>query len=105
MPTDRIDHLALERKMKIMFRITDQAAEQLKAAFSKTETPENACLRIGVVENQVQLAVDEQRDGDTTIDYQGDTLVVIDPIASNALADRELDFDANASQLVLKEAG
>ncbi len=88
-----------------MFQITDQAAEQLKTAFSKMDTPENACLRIGVVENQVQLAVDEERSGDTTIDYQGSTLAVLDSVASNALSNRELDFDGQSSQLILKEAG
>jgi Fe-S cluster assembly iron-binding protein IscA len=88
-----------------MFQITDRAAEQLKNALSNAETPESACFRIAVVDNRVQLALDQERPGDTTIEHEGDTLVVLDPTAEHSLGDRELDFDADLWELVLNEAG
>jgi Fe-S cluster assembly iron-binding protein IscA len=88
-----------------MFKVTDRAAQQLKTALSKAEDTENACFRMGIVDNKVQLVVDQQRPGDTAIEHEGETLVVLDPGAGNALYNRELDFDNEASGLVLKEAG
>ena len=52
-----------------------------------------------------QLVVDQERPGDTTIEHEGETLVVLDPTAGNLLYNRELDFDNESSGLVLKEAG
>jgi Fe-S cluster assembly iron-binding protein IscA len=88
-----------------MFQITERAARQLKTALSKAEDPEGACFRVGVTNNQVKLVVDQERPGDTTIEHEGETLIVLDPAAGNVLHNRELDFDDGASGLVLKEAG
>lgn len=88
-----------------MFQVTDRAAQQPKTAFSKAEGTENACFRIGVADNQVKLVVDQERPGDTTIEHEGETLVVLDPKAGNLLYNRELDFDNESSGLALKEAG
>jgi Fe-S cluster assembly iron-binding protein IscA len=88
-----------------MFQVTDRAAQQLKTALTKAEDTESACFRIGVADNEVQLVVDQERPGDTTIEHEGKTLVVLDPTAGNLLSNRELDFDNEASGLVLKEAG
>ena len=88
-----------------MFKVTDRAAQQLKTALSKAEDTESACFRIGVADSKVQLTVDEERPGDTAITHEKETLVVLDPTAGKLLYDRELDFDNEASGLVLKEAG
>jgi len=88
-----------------MFQITDRAAEQLKHALSNSESPEGACFRVGIAENKAQLVLDQERPGDTAIDYEGETLVVLDPAAGNALYDRQMDFDAESSSMVLQEAG
>ena len=87
-----------------MFQVTDQAAKQLKTVLSKSEVSDSACFRIGIADNQVQLAVDEERPGDTTINYEGEALVVLDSKVGDALHNRELDFGAEATGLVLKEA-
>lgn len=87
-----------------MFQITDRAARQLKAALSKAEDAENACFRIGVKDNQVKLVVDQQRPGDTAIEHEGETLLVLDSAAGSLLYNRKLDFEEHVSGLVLKEA-
>ncbi len=88
-----------------MFQITDRAAQHLKAALSRAEETESALFRIRVAGNEVQLVVDCQRPGDTTIEHEGEALVVLDPNAVNLLHNRELDFQEAASGLVLKGTG
>jgi len=87
-----------------MFQVTERAARQLKAALSKAEDVENACYRIGSKGRQVQLVVDQQRSGDTTIEHEGETLLVLDSAAGNRLYNHKLDFEEQSSRLVLLEA-
>ena len=87
-----------------MFQVTERAARQLKAALSKAENTENACFRIGLKDKQVQLVLDEERPGDTTIEHEGETLLVLDSTTGNRLSNRKLDFAEQSSNLVLKEA-
>ena len=86
-----------------MLQITNRAARQLKAALSKASDERSACFRVGIADSKVQVVVDEERPGDTTIDHEGETLVVVDPTARNFLSDYELDFDDSAKQLTLNE--
>ena len=58
-----------------MFQISDRAARILKTALSKAEVSDNACFRIGVVDKKVNLAIDEERPGDTTVEHEGEPLV------------------------------
>jgi Fe-S cluster assembly iron-binding protein IscA len=86
-----------------MFQITERAARRLKAALSKAEDAENACFRVGVKDRAVELVVDQQRPGDTTIEHEGEALLVLDPMAGDRLYNRKLDLEEQTSNLVLRE--
>lgn len=83
-----------------MLEITTAAAEQLQAALEGAGEQENACIRIVVAARGVELTIDEQREGDTTVKHQDKVLVVLDPVAAEALGDRKIDFDQETSRFV-----
>ena len=87
-----------------MFQITERVARRLRAALSKAGAAENACFRVGVKGDQVEIVVDQERPGDATIEHEGETLLVLDSTAGNRLDNRKLDFEGQSSDLVLKEA-
>ena len=83
-----------------MLEITTTAAEQLQAALTEAGEQENACIRIVVAARGVELTIDEQREGDATVKHQDKVLVVLDPVAAEALGDRKIDFDQETSRFV-----
>jgi hypothetical protein len=87
-----------------MFRITDRVARQLKAALSKANDPESDCFRMVVAHKRLHMMVDQERPGDRTIEHEGEALVVLDAAAGNLLCNRKLDFEEEATGLVLKKA-
>jgi len=85
-----------------MFRVSDRAARQLKAALSESNKPPKACYRVTVGEDNAAIVVDERRPGDAVIKHEGKALVVLDPTAVNKLEDCELDFEDQG--LILRDA-
>jgi len=86
-----------------MFQITNSAAEQLKMAIDSSEN-DNTCFRIGVTGDKVQMVVDQERPGDTALEHEGTTVLVMDAVAKERLDDQKLDFESDSSSLVLKKA-
>jgi len=87
-----------------MFQITDRAATQLKTVLSETQITEGACFRVGVVDNEVRFVLDQQRDGDTNIEHEGEIVLVLDHQSGELLRNHKLDIDKESSGLVLREA-
>ena len=87
-----------------MLQITDRAARQLKAVLSEADCADNACFRLGVKDNRLQIVIDQERPGDTPIGFEGETLAVVDPKAASRFFNRKLDFKEQSSSLVLVEA-
>lgn len=83
-----------------MLELTTSAAERLCAALTESSGQDDTCIRIVVAEDDVHLAIDEQREGDTTIKHEDKVLVVLDSVAANVLEDRKIDYDQEASQFV-----
>jgi hypothetical protein len=85
-----------------MFQLKENAARTLKAALDNTEGSQDACFRIGTAEGQLKIGLDEQREGDTTFEHDGQVVLVLDSVTSERLVDRELDVDNATSQLVIR---
>jgi Fe-S cluster assembly iron-binding protein IscA len=85
-----------------MLEITESAAEQLRRQLSNVPEPDMPRVRLGVIKGTVKMAIDRERPGDTTVNHEGDALVVMDPATSHQLHQRKLDVDEATSALVLK---
>jgi Fe-S cluster assembly iron-binding protein IscA len=84
-----------------MFQLTDKAAVHLKSTLVGLDLIEAACFRMGVTEEGVKLVVDQEREGDTTIKYDDEVLVVIDAMAADRLDGHTMDLDEATEQLVV----
>ncbi len=77
-------------------RFTDRAAAVLKESLHNQEREPEQVIRLLIdPEGNIRLALDIPRDGDQRVDYQGDTIVVIEPAICIVLA--EVTVDAHAS--------
>ena len=85
-----------------MLQITDSAARTLKDALANVTEVEDPRFRMGIVEGSVKMAIDQQRAGDTTVEHEGEAIIVMDTATSDRLDGRKLDFDRDTSSLVLK---
>ena len=83
-----------------MFQLTDKAAVHLKSALSELDLDEDACFRLGVIEEGVRLAVDQERPGDTAVKYGDDVLLAVDATSAGHLDGHTMDFNEAAKQLV-----
>jgi hypothetical protein len=63
---------------------------------------EEARVRLKVSEDQLSMAIDQERSGDTVVSYEQDALVVMDAATSDRLAGRTLDIDETRRRFVLK---
>lgn len=87
-----------------MFQLTDRAAQRMKAALSEVENSEGVCFRLGVTEDKLRMVVDQERPGDTTVEHEGEVVLVMDSVAAGRLDNHKLDFEEDTSSLVLREA-
>ncbi len=85
-----------------MFQITDAAAQTLKATLLEVREVDEPRFRLGIIDGSVKLAIDRERPGDTTVEHEGETLIVTDKPTLDRLNGRELDYEEDASRLVLK---
>ena len=83
-----------------MLRITDKAAQRLKGALSELDVSEDACFRLGMTEEGVKIVIDQERPGDTSVEYEEEALVVMDSVTADHLHGRELDYNETTGQLV-----
>ena len=83
-----------------MLQVTDRAAARLKSALSELVLDQGACFRLGVTEEGVKLAIDQERPGDTTVKYGDDVLLVMDGTSAGRFEGHTMDFDEVAKELV-----
>ncbi len=87
-----------------MLTLTDSAAQYLKKALVGVNQPDNACFRLRIGQNGPDLALDQTRPGDQTLQCDGETVLAMEPAIGEQIGDRKLDFDEERSQLVLAQA-
>jgi Fe-S cluster assembly iron-binding protein IscA len=73
--------------------ITERAGERLKAALGKAPEEPKQCIRIEVtLARGPVIRFDKERDGDRAFEHDGEKVLVVDKKASDAYADRQLDY-------------
>ena len=85
-----------------MLQITDPAARTLKRTLLEVSEVEEPRFRLGIVKGAIKFAVDRERPGDTTVEHRGESLIVMDPVTSTRLSDRELDYDEDCCRMVVR---
>lgn len=85
-----------------MLAMTDAAAGALKMLLAKETEEDDPRIRFGFVEGELKLGYDKERPGDTTVEHNGEPLVVMDSSTSDRLYDRKLDLADGGDKLVLK---
>lgn len=84
-----------------MFTVTESATEYLKRALVGVDEPPEACFRIRLGAEGPLLTIDKPRPEDTTVDSEGEVLLVADPETSGQLEDYAIDYDSESSQLAV----
>lgn len=77
-----------------MLTVTETAGEFLSDVLDQSNAPADSAVRLVVGDGELSAAIDAQRPGDTTYDHQGRKVLLLDPKASDALAERTLDLQA-----------
>jgi hypothetical protein len=90
-----------------MASVTEAAARVLEAALGGTDDGSYAVARMVRSGTGWNLQRDRELPGDECVEWDGRTLLVLDPDASDALADAVLDIreDPSGVRLVLLEQG
>lgn len=61
-----------------MLTVTDRAAERLKESIEATDIADEQTLRLVQTDAGLELAIDQERDGDQVVRSAGRTVLVID---------------------------
>lgn len=77
-----------------MLTVTDAAGEFLSNVLDQSNAPAEVAVRLSVGDGGLQAAIDAPRPDDTTYDHEGRKVLLLDPKASDALAERTLDLQA-----------
>lgn len=72
--------------------VTDRAAEALHKTLENVEREPDQVLRLVAESAGLTLALDEPREGDEVVEYQGDTVMVFEPAIGDRLDGVTLDF-------------
>ena len=90
-----------------MASVTEAAARVLEAALGGVDNGGNVVARMVRSEAGWNLQRDREMPGDECVEWEGRTLLVLGPDASDALADAVLDIqeDPSGVRLVLLEQG
>lgn len=86
-----------------MLRVSDAAASILRRNIERAHHVDTPRIRLGVVGDDVKMAIDRERPGDTTVGHRGQSLIVMDTVTSQRLARRRLDVDDVTRRLFLVE--
>jgi hypothetical protein len=87
-----------------MISVTESAIEYLKSASVGVNEPENACFRLILGQKGPDLALDQIRPGDRTVEHNGEVVLTLEPDIEEEIAGRTLDYDQDKSRLVLAQS-
>ena len=90
-----------------MCRVTKRLARRLKAGLQKMfpgGVPEHTCFRLAPKKWRPRLVLDEIQLEDFALQYNGATVLVIDPLTSAACRGLTLDYNQSTHHLELKRS-
>ncbi len=74
-----------------MLNVTEAAGDYLNRVLDNANASPDTAVRLTVEQQSLTAALDNERPGDTTFDHEGRKVLLLDELASNALADSKLD--------------
>lgn len=84
-----------------MLTVTDSAAAHLATMIDQAEAPEASAARLVARPEGLQLALDQPREGDETIEHDGRTVLLVDQSTAEMLTGRTLDTEQTEQGTVL----
>jgi hypothetical protein len=88
-----------------MLTVTTEAAQYLKRALVGVREPENACFRLRLGQKGADLALDQTRPGDETVEHEGEVLLTLEPSVAQQVTESTLEYNDETSRLVLAGSG
>lgn len=82
---------AAQKEFAVKIQVTDSAAEQLKKILKEENKPESA-LRLVVEHGEFALEIDEQKDGDITVEQKG-LRILVSPEHAFMANGSSIDYD------------
>jgi Fe-S cluster assembly iron-binding protein IscA len=76
-----------------MLTVTDAAVAHLAEMLKQQDTPEDVAVRFVCEAQGIALQHDNEREGDTTFQHEGQTVLLLDAQVSELLAEHTLDVD------------
>jgi len=86
-----------------MLTVTEAASAHLAELLEQQDVPEDIAIRFICEQEGVALRPDNQREGDTTFQHEGRTVLLLDAQASELLAGNTLDVED--AKLTLQQPG
>jgi hypothetical protein len=87
-----------------MLTVTAEAAQYLKKALVGVREPENACFRMRLGQKGPDLALDQIRPDDETVEHDGQILLALEPSVAEQVAESTLEYNDEKSRLVLADS-
>jgi Fe-S cluster assembly iron-binding protein IscA len=87
-----------------MIGVTEKAKRELSKVLTDNVDHPDACLRLRVSEEgNLGLCIDIERPEDEVVEFEGDTLLAIDPQLADSLVDVAIDVEDNpqGSELII----
>ncbi len=81
-----------------MLTLTYAASEHLALTLAEAEAPDDAVIRFVADDDEIGFAIDTVQPGDATFDHAEKTVLAIDELVSESLANKELDVDVTGDQ-------
>lgn len=88
-----------------MLTITDSAGLIIRNTLEANRQADGDVFRVRYVGSDLALSMDQQQEGDTVIQHQGQAILALERSVVDALRDVTIDTDApDGAQLVIKSA-
>jgi hypothetical protein len=76
-----------------MVTVTDAAGAHMAKLLTQINAPEEMVIQLVLEEDDMMPQIDQARVGDTAFSYEGRTVLVLDGLAIQAIADHTLDVE------------
>jgi Fe-S cluster assembly iron-binding protein IscA len=76
-----------------MLTMTEAAGAHLSGLLGQVEAPDEAAVRIVIQEQGLSLQLDTVKPDDETFEHEGNTVLVLDKLVAEAMAERTLDIE------------
>jgi len=90
-----------------MLTVSPAAGSYILSVLTKRNIPANVAARLNVDFGDLQIRLEQAQPADTTITYQGRTIIVLDPETARSLSQHTIDVVPSpvGPELVLRSAG